>query len=395
MPLHHPRSARFSWVSDEVAEYMRGHLYSVLESHILDSNRRASEGFPAPPILPAIFHDHGLEGDWDALEDDWDTLEGDSDKPDPLDTTVKTLPVHPDADHKTYDALVIDCEMVRIKGGQQSLLSIAVVDFFTGRIVLRSLVRPTGIVTDWRREVTGFNKARMKEAIKKGKVLANWAVVRQKIFDVTNPKTIFIGHALANDLRVLHIAADRVVDSMTTLSRTVFGDAKTFPRTWGLKSACEELLNLAVQKTRGPHDPLEDAFATRELVLKFVEDPEKLTKWGEKTRANMAQIVQKEREKEEARRQKKELRKAERAKKSPEQLLQEAAEKARKKEEARKAEVAKKEALAKQKKLMKARKKQIKKWWERYGEVKKRRESTGFKMWSEFRDQHTSTQAPE
>ncbi|KAI0503255.1 ribonuclease H-like domain-containing protein [Xylaria bambusicola] len=362
---HRPPS-RFRWASKETPDYIRDHLYSVLESYVLNSERLASEHFPALPTTV-----------------DSDALEGDSDTPDPYDTTVKTPCVHLDADHKTYDAIVIDCEMVTLRGGQQGLSSVVVLDFFTGKILMRGLVKPTGIVTDWRRGVTGINKAKMAEAVKKGKAFANWAVVRKKIFNVTNPETIFIGHALSNDYRVLHMATNRVVDSMTLLSHAVFGDAKTFPRTWSLKSACKELLQLTVQKTRGAHDPLEDALATRELVLKFVQDPKKLTEFGENIRANMARIVQKEQEKEAAKIRKRELRKAERAKKSSEQLLQEAAEKARKKEEKRKEKAAKKAALLQQKTLKRAQKRERQKQWKKWREAREEGEHISFKGWSD------------
>ncbi|KAI0533555.1 ribonuclease H-like domain-containing protein [Xylaria digitata] len=330
-------SRRYKWASPTVSD----DVYDILESHILDSSRRASERFP---VAPARL--------------DSDTQKGLPDTLNPHNPEHQTPPSPPDPDgphpRKTYDALAIDCEMVVMRGREQGLLNIAVVDFFTGDIVLRSLVRPTGPVTDWRRDITGFNKQRLTEAIKKGKVLSGWREVREKIFDVTTCETIFIGHALANDLRVLRIATDRVIDSMAMMSRAVFGDAKTFPRNWGLKTACQELLDVAVQKTRGPHNPLEDALATRELVLQCVLNPEKLAEWGARTRANLAQIVQKEQAKQEARIERKKRRKAEKKNKSPEQLVQEAAEKAKVMEERRKAKTEKRKAKIQRKKLRRA-----------------------------------------
>ncbi|KAF2967065.1 hypothetical protein GQX73_g6523 [Xylaria multiplex] len=325
----------YKWASHTVPH----DAYDVLESYILDSDRRASERFPVTPaeLTP------------DTQKDLPETLN-------PYNPERETPPfLDPDSDdtRTTYDALVIDCEMVAMKGREQGLLSIAVVDFFTGRIVLRSLVRPTGPVTDWRREVTGFNKPKLGEAIKKGKVLHGWWEAREKIFNVSTSDTIFIGHALANDLRVLRIATDRVVDSMIVMSRAVFGDEKTFQRNWGLKTACQELLEVDVQKTRGPHSPLEDALAARELMIRCVLNPEKLAEWGARKRADMELVAQKERAKKEAKEERKKLkearkkrREAENKLKSPEQLAEEAAAKAEmrgaKKEARREARLAKK-----------------------------------------------------
>ncbi|KAI0838697.1 ribonuclease H-like domain-containing protein [Hypoxylon sp. FL0890] len=292
---------RFKWSSPAVSDDM----YAVLESYILDSSRRAADRFPVVP----------------------ESL--DSDNP-----GHETPPLFPDPDSsRTYNAVVIDCEMVAMKGREQGLLSIAVVDFFTGSIVLRSLVRPTGPVTDWRKGVTGFDKKKLTAAIRKGNVLSGWEEVRKRIFDVTTCETIFIGHALANDLRVLRIATDRVVDSMAMMSRSVFGDAKRFPRNWSLKTACKELLDVEVQESHQPHNPLEDALATRELVLQLVRNPDKLARWGALERLKLEQIAHKERAKETAKMRRKERRAAEQKAKSPEQRRQEAAEKVKAREE--------------------------------------------------------------
>ncbi|KAI0427497.1 ribonuclease H-like domain-containing protein [Xylaria sp. FL1042] len=328
----------YKWVSEPVPE----NLYHLLEPHLLNSTHLAAQRFPVVPATP---------------EPDVGKHLPLTQNPHSPDNQAPPLPHDPDLDFdsnsnsprsgKTYSALVIDCEMVAMKGGEQGLINIAVVDFFTGYVVLRTLVRPTGPVTDWRREVTRFNKPMMNEAIKKGRTLSGWREVRDRIFDVTTSETIFIGHAPANDLRVLRIATDRVIDSMTMMASAVFGDVKKFPRSWGLKTACKELLGVDVQKRNGPHKPLEDALASREIVLQSVLQPEKLAAWAAKIRANLAQIEEKEREAERKKQERREvnkerkklqkaekaLRKAERAKMDPEELEREAAEETRRQEE--------------------------------------------------------------
>lgn len=328
---------RYKWVSRPVSS----DVYALLESHILDSSRRAAERFPVAPA----------ELDFEPLKNLPDTLN-------PNNPDNQTPPPASDPDdprtRKTYAALAIDCEMVAMKGREQGLVRIGVVDFFTGKIVLNSIVRPSGPVTDWRKDVTGFNKDRMMMATRKGKVLSGWEAVREKIFDVTSSETIFVGHALANDLRVLRIATDRVVDSMVMMSRAACGDVPKFPRNWGLKTACQELLNVAVQEKHRPHNAIEDAFATRELVLQCVLNPDKLADWAARTRVQLDEIAQKEMAKEEARKERKARRKAEKAKKTPEQLVQEAAKTAKLKEERKMAKKAKRKAVKEQRKFMQA-----------------------------------------
>ncbi|KAI1163742.1 ribonuclease H-like domain-containing protein [Nemania serpens] len=335
---------RFKWVSQAVSDDVSDDVYDGLVSHILDSSRRASEGFPAMPTSPN-------SDAWNDIPDPLNPYNPENQTPPPFDPDSPYRP-------KTYDALAIDCEMVSMTGRRQGLLSIAVVDFFSGDVVLRSLVRPADRVTDWRQRFTGVDKKKLLEAARKGKVLSGWEDVRERIFDVTTSETIFIGHALANDLRVLRIATDRVVDSMTMMTRTVFGDAKKYPRNWSLKTACQELLDVEVQTTRGPHSPLEDAFATRELVLRCVQNPEKLAEWGARTCAALAGIVEKEQAKQEAKIERRRLMKAEKAAKSPEQLVQEAAERAERAIEKQRARAAEPEAKMEKRELIKAQKRE-------------------------------------
>ncbi|KAI0858467.1 ribonuclease H-like domain-containing protein [Xylaria cubensis] len=321
-PIH---TARFKWATRKVSD----DVYDLLESHILDSSRQASERFPVNPAA--------LDSDILEEEDIPDTLEEEEeDLPDTHNLEHQTPPFPPDPDldspRKTHAAVVIDCEMVRMRGREQGLVNIAVIDFFTGDIVLRSLVRPTGPVTDWRKGVTGLNKKILIEASQKGKVLPGWGEAREKIFDVTTCETIFIGHALANDLRVLRIATDRVVDSMVMMSRAVFGDVKKFPRDWGLKTACKELLDVAVQKKHGLHDPLEDALAARELVLRCLLNPDKLSQWAASKRADVARKAKIEERKMEKKKERRKLKTENRAAKNQRKKLRRAAGKEKKKE---------------------------------------------------------------
>ncbi|KAI1111521.1 ribonuclease H-like domain-containing protein [Nemania sp. NC0429] len=234
--------------------------------------------------------------------------------------------------------------MVSLKGREQGLIHIAVVDFFSGKIVLRSIVDPGDGVTDWRKAFTGLNKVMLRTQKRKPrKVLRGWEEAREHIFEVATRDTIFMGHALANDLRILRIATDRVIDSMTMMSLAVFGDAKKFPRNWSLKTACKELLDVEVQKTRGPHVALEDALATRELVLQFVRNPEKLAEWGAAIRANLEKMEQAEKAKEEKKMEKRRLRREAKALKTPEQRAFEKADRAGRRAERLRAEAAEKE----------------------------------------------------
>ncbi|KAI0870626.1 ribonuclease H-like domain-containing protein [Hypoxylon argillaceum] len=315
----------YKWVTLQVSE----DLYDELTSHILDSSRMASEGFPVASENPNP----------EAKKDSPETLNRynpqNQSPPAAGDPNLELDPDTPKRLEGPIRAVVVDCEMVSLAGGEQGLLKIAAVDFFTGDVVLHTIVDPGRKVTDWRKGITGFNKARLGEFKKKRKVISGWEAVRQELFNVTNSDTIFIGHALACDLRVLRIAPTRVVDSMLMLSRAVFGDVRTFQRHWSLKTAFKEFLNEEVQKTRGPHKPLEDALASRELVVQSIQSPERLARFGAHIRKNLADIEAAEQAKEDKKKEKRERKLAAIAAMTPLQRMERVAEQERKAEEKR------------------------------------------------------------
>ncbi|KAI1327309.1 hypothetical protein F5Y16DRAFT_198001 [Xylariaceae sp. FL0255] len=228
---------------------------------------------------------------------------------------------------KKRKGLVVDCEMVGTmpnpKGPQVSeLVRLAVVDFFTGEVLLDNLVQPISHVVDWRFRYSGVNSKILNQAKQdpNTKVFYGWKQARAKIQELADDDTIFIGHALENDLQVLHLATNNVVDSVFITAHAAFGNRSmttsssspsrlqpptsistrtpgaggssndrekksaknpnNFGRSWGLKTLCKELLNLSIQKrSRQGHCCVEDALATRELILFCLLHPSELSAW--------------------------------------------------------------------------------------------------------------------
>ncbi|KAI1271458.1 hypothetical protein F5Y07DRAFT_382845 [Xylaria sp. FL0933] len=306
-------------------------VYDRLESHLLDVYGRAAEGFPSAPA---------------ASDPNPRRTENRSPPPPPAEGDPK----HPHA-RKMHDALVIACELVEMQSGPRGLLSVSAVDFFTGDVVVHTLVSPGKSAINWHKSVTRFNKARLNDALKRRKALSGWEEAREKIFEVANSRTVFIGHGLAPLLRVLRIATERAVDSEVMLSRAVYGDMDFFPRRWGLNFACRELLKVELKHKGSPRNSLEDALGTRELVLRGVLLPKRLERWAAKLRAILAKEEEHKAElykervaKREARLEKKRLLEAEREKMSPAELIQDAAEKRRLREEVMAAAAARRKA---------------------------------------------------
>jgi DNA polymerase III epsilon subunit-like protein len=205
---------------------------------------------------------------------------------------------------KKYAALVIDCEMVELKDHVSDLVRISVVDFLTGDIVLNNLVQPVDTVKYWRARVSGVNPSILRAAHRDPNttVLQGWPEARQKIFALADSDTVLMGHALSNDLKILRIAADRVVDSLVLTAAAAFGrTTKRFQRKWSLKSACKELMNIDIQMSKhAGHDPLEDALATRELILWCLTHPADLLAWGDNARTKYEKAAKERLEKQKA-----------------------------------------------------------------------------------------------
>ncbi|KAI1820109.1 ribonuclease H-like domain-containing protein [Xylaria intraflava] len=248
----------YLWASPALSEP----IYSMLTFELLDYARLKSEGYP---LMPPLFKFGRVLKMSDSR-------------------VIKPLPpADPDNAHHKYAALVIDCEMVELADRVSDLVRISVVDFMTGNIVLDSLVQPVGVVKQWRTRVSGVDAAMLRaaKADPNTTVLQGWPAAREKIFTLADENTIFIGHALSNDLKILRITTERVVDSLMLTAQAAFGRSiKRFPRMWSLKSACKGLMNIDVQKRRSAHDPREDALAARELVLWCLTHPTGLLDWG-------------------------------------------------------------------------------------------------------------------
>ncbi|KAI1139411.1 ribonuclease H-like protein [Hypoxylon sp. FL0543] len=181
-----------------------------------------------------------------------------------------------------HRAIALDCEMVGVAGGRDELAHLCAVDLFSGEVLINTLVHPTEAVKDWRTRYSGVTPAKMAMARASGQVLNGWLAARAKLFEFADADTILVGHSLNHDLRVLHIAHKRVVDSAILVAEAVFGKGNRLLRQWGLKQLSGDILGISIQSSRGGHDCLEDTLATRELILWCLRDRQKLDLWAKR-----------------------------------------------------------------------------------------------------------------
>lgn len=174
-------------------------------------------------------------------------------------------------------AVALDCEMVGGQGGSSELALVCMVDFLTGESLVNTLVQPTGPVVDWRTRWSGVTRKAMATATAQGKALNGWKAARAALWKHIDADTILVGQSLHHDLDVLRMIHIRVVD-VGLLARNAV-DPKV-SRLWGLKTLCQELLDIEIQNGKKGHDCMEDTLAAREAVLWCIERPQELASWG-------------------------------------------------------------------------------------------------------------------
>ncbi|XP_038209838.1 exonuclease GOR-like isoform X2 [Zerene cesonia] len=153
----------------------------------------------------------------------------------------------------------IDTEMCYTTAGLE-LASIAVIAA-DGRLVYRSLVKPSSPVVDHN---TRFSGIRPRDLARATKTLRD---VQNDILGFVGNDTILIGHALENDLRALKLLHSAVVDTCA-----LYPHSRGFPLRRSLRALSQELLGRSVQRSSSGHSPLEDARAAMDLVLLKVHE---------------------------------------------------------------------------------------------------------------------------
>lgn len=187
---------------------------------------------------------------------------------------------------KHRKAVVIDCEMVRVDTGRE-LAFLSAVDLLTGEVLIDNYVKPINKVTGWDSRYSGVTRQAMDQAVARGTAIFGWAAARSRLYEFVCAETVLIGHSLQNDLNVLGIIHDLIVDSSILTAEAVFPrllPEESLIRIWGLKELTKLHLDYDIQVGRWGHRALEDAYATREMVIWCIRYPDKLRTWAEKAR---------------------------------------------------------------------------------------------------------------
>ncbi|KAI0437288.1 hypothetical protein F4803DRAFT_556163 [Xylaria telfairii] len=107
------------------------------------------------------------------------------------------------------------------------------------------------------------------------------------LFAKITPHATLIVHDLPNNWALNHIEipAERVVDSRDLVAQVCENLGIKPPSCLGLKELCVGLMKICIIHQMGYHDALEEALATRELVLWCLTHPDDLKERGANVRA--------------------------------------------------------------------------------------------------------------
>lgn len=209
-------------------------------------------------------------------------------------TKTVPLPTH-------VAAVVLDCEMGTASSGESELIRLSVVDFFTGAVLIDSLVYPSVKMAHYNTRFSGVTRHTMDDSRRRRKCILGRDSARQALYKFVGPDTVVIGHAGHQDLTSLRWIHHRIVDTLILETRkrrleedlsrrkeweesenTEMGEsanpssavedkdntAATNLQEGGLslKALALKRLNRTIQVKGRGHDSLEDALATRDLL---------------------------------------------------------------------------------------------------------------------------------
>ncbi|KAK2612115.1 hypothetical protein QQS21_001845 [Conoideocrella luteorostrata] len=211
-------------------------------------------------------------------------------------TSNVALPTH-------VAAVAIDCEMGTASSGESELIRLSLVDFFTGTVLIDTLVYPSVRMSHYNTRFSGVSRQAMNEARRNSRCIFGRDAARDAVYKFVGPNTIVVGHAGHQDLSSLRWIHRLVVDTLLvetkrrqmelwySKSSSVEGNGAeadgvgnssnkhdepgVMPKEGGLSLRALTLkrLNRFIQIGGRGHDSLEDALATRDLLHWYIANP--------------------------------------------------------------------------------------------------------------------------
>ncbi|KAJ5814591.1 hypothetical protein N7474_006368 [Penicillium riverlandense] len=163
-------------------------------------------------------------------------------------------------------AIALDCEMGVTMKGESELIRISAVDYFTGYVLLDTLVYPAVPMLHLNTRYSGVSWQMLNHALATRRCLVSREQARQQLWQFVGPETIVMTHGGAADLLALRWIHRRMVDTFH-----VDGTHENPETGRSLKNLAAVRLNRRIQEGSRGHDSIEDAMACRELTHWYME----------------------------------------------------------------------------------------------------------------------------
>jgi hypothetical protein len=157
---------------------------------------------------------------------------------------------------------VLGCELGTSWAGDDELIGLTLLDYFSGEVLLHQLVLPEAPMLSFNTPRTGILDEDMAEAKKDGTGLAGRSGARDALFRFVGCRTVIVGHALHASLAALRVTHALVVDTALLVQW------RRDPASSSVKMLAEQKLGRTIQQEG--RDALEEAVAIRDLVHWYV-----------------------------------------------------------------------------------------------------------------------------
>ncbi|KAK2669425.1 Exonuclease, RNase T/DNA polymerase III [Fusarium oxysporum f. sp. vasinfectum] len=118
-------------------------------------------------------------------------------------------------------AIALHCEMAGVVNGESEIISICAIDFFTGEVLINSLVKPHEPIIDWRTNIHGIRPATLAIAASQGQILYGWEAARKELLKHINTETAMVGQSLQQDLKRLRVSHEKIFDTAILTAEAV------------------------------------------------------------------------------------------------------------------------------------------------------------------------------
>lgn len=151
----------------------------------------------------------------------------------------------------------MDCEMVGIGDGTESMIARVSIVNKHGYCLYDKYVKPREKVVDYRTSISGIRPEQLQNGV-------DFAIVQKEVADILRGR-VLVGHALKHDLAVLYLSHPRKYLRDTSRYKPFRQISKG--STPSLKKLARELLGIEVQV--GEHNSVEDARTAMQLYMLY------------------------------------------------------------------------------------------------------------------------------